>query len=165
MADPDPAYPAAVAVITALVQRGETVATCESLTGGLVGAAMTAVAGSSAAYRGGLVSYATDLKHTLAGVPQDLLEAQGAVAADTAAAMARGTAERCGADWGLATTGVAGPDPQEGHPPGTVFVAVVGAGAEPVVDRLALSGSRDEIRRASVQRLLERFAAVLAEAR
>ncbi len=120
----------------------------------MLGAALTTVPGVSAVYRGGLISYATDLKSTLAGVDAALLSRYGAVAAPTAVAMAHGAARVCGADWGLATTGVAGPDPQEGHPPGTVFVAVARSDETPdradLVRDLSLTGDREAIRQASV---------------
>src|SRR5512145_2743384 len=113
-------------IIAALVRAGATVATAESLTGGLVSAALTSVPGASAAVRGGVVAYATDLKHELAGVPADTLRRDGPVAARTASAMATGVRRKCAATYGVATTGVAGPDAQDGHPPGTVHVAVAG---------------------------------------
>ena len=116
----------AEAVVAALRDRSQTLATAESLTGGLVGATLTAVPGASAVYRGGLIVYATELKAELARVSPQTLAADGPVAASTAAQLARGAADVCGADWGLATTGVAGPEPQDGHPVGQVFVAVAG---------------------------------------
>jgi nicotinamide-nucleotide amidase len=147
------ASPAADA-LAVLRGRGLTLATAESLTGGLVGAALTAVAGSSDVYRGGVVCYATDLKASLVGVPTALLDAQGPVAADTAAALAAGAARVCGADVGAATTGVAGPTPQDGHPVGEVYVAVSVPGSNPRVRPLQLSGTRDEIRTATVAAVL-----------
>jgi nicotinamide-nucleotide amidase len=119
-------------VVTRLRERRETVAVAESLTAGLAGAALTEVPGSSAAFRGGVQVYATDLKERLAGVPRDVLERHGAVSAETAAAMAEGVRSSLGADWGLALTGVAGPEPQQEHPPGTVHVAVAGPGGPAV---------------------------------
>lgn len=142
--------------------RAATLATAESLTGGLVGAALTDVPGISAIYRGGVIVYASDLKSTLAGVPADLLEDVGPVHADTAAALARGVRERLGATYGLATTGVAGPDPQAGIEAGTVYVAAAGP-AEVRVRKLSLSGDREAIRRASVQAVLELAAELVAE--
>ena len=142
------------AVVQALLDRGETVATAESLTGGLVAATLVEVAGVSAVFRGGLVVYATDLKHALAGVPEDLLAARGPVDPDVALALARGARERCAADWGVGTTGVAGPDPQDGVPVGRVFVAVAGPDAAQVRE-LSLGGGRAEIRAASVAGVLE----------
>lgn len=158
--------------LAVLGDRGMSVASCESLTGGLVGAAITAVPGASAVYRGGLITYATELKAELAGVDRATLQSDGAVSARTVFQMALGAARVCGADWGLATTGVAGPDAQEGHPPGTVFVAVARPALDRVSDegpvvarqvtRLALVGDRDEIRRQCVTALFGLFEACLA---
>lgn len=145
-----------------LKQRGETLATAESLTGGMVGAALTDVPGVSAVYRGGVVVYATDLKATLAGVPADLLAAAGPVHPDTAAALARGVRERLGATYGLATTGVAGPDPQAGIHAGTVFVAAAGP-ASVRVQKLSLTGDRAAVRRATVDAVLRLAAELVAE--
>ena len=108
----------AARVLAELRRRHETVATAESLTGGMLGTLLTAVPGASASYVGGVISYATRLKQTLVGVDAKILATPGPVASATAAAMATGVADRCQADWGVATTGVAGPDPQDGHPVG-----------------------------------------------
>ncbi|MFG1883114.1 CinA family protein [Micromonospora sp. NPDC049102] len=140
---------AAAGVVHSLSQRHETLATVESLTGGLLAASIVEIAGVSGIYRGGLVVYATELKATLAGVPGDLLAARGPVDPDVAAALAEGGRQRCGADWGLATTGVAGPEPQDGKPVGLVYVAVAGpTGTE--VRQLDLDGGRDLVRSAAV---------------
>ena len=128
-----------------LQQRGETVATAESLTGGLVGAALTELPGSSATYRGGLVVYATDTKAAVAGVPTALLDQAGAVSEQTARALAEGARERLGSDWGIATTGVAGPDEQEGHPAGTVHLAVAGPTGT-TARSVRLPGDRERVR-------------------
>jgi nicotinamide-nucleotide amidase len=136
-------------LVARLRARGETLAVAESLTGGLLAATIVDVPGASTVFRGGLVVYATDLKGSLAGVPADLLAARGPVDPDVALALARGARERCGADWGLATTGVAGPDPQDGHPVGQVYIGVAGpAGGE--ARQLTLSGDRPAIRAGSV---------------
>jgi nicotinamide-nucleotide amidase len=139
----------AVDIIESLTARGETVAVAESLTGGLVAAALTSVPGSSLAFRGGVVAYATPLKAALLGVPEHLLAEHGPVDAEVARAMARGVATRLGATFGLATTGVAGPGPADGHPAGTVFVAV-GSSLEANALGLNLTGSRAEVRAATV---------------
>ena len=141
------------AVLTALRAHGATVAVAESLTGGLLSAALTEPAGASTAFRGGLVVYATDLKATLAGVPGPLLDAQGPVSPDVAAALAGGARERLGATYGLAVTGVAGPDPHGGVPVGTVYVGLAGPGGGEV-RRLTLDGDRARIRDAAVQAAL-----------
>jgi nicotinamide-nucleotide amidase len=111
-----------------LGERSATVATAESLTGGLLGAELTAMPGSSATFAGGIVAYATALKASLLGVPEDLLARHGAVHPEVAVAMAEGVRDRLGATYGLAVTGVAGPEPQDGRPVGTVHLAVAGPG-------------------------------------
>jgi nicotinamide-nucleotide amidase len=160
-----PASPAALAgeVVRLVAARGETFATAESLTGGLVAATVVEIPGVSAVFRGGLVVYATDLKHALAGVPEDLLAARGPVDPDVALALAAGARRRCVADWGLATTGVAGPDPQDGIAPGTVYVAVDGPSGGEVLG-LRLTGDRATIRTESVTRVLSLFAQRIAAA-
>lgn len=146
---------AAARVLRLLAARGSTLATAESLTGGLVGELLTGVPGASAVYVGGLITYATRLKATLAGVDQQVLDERGPVAEITAAQMAAGVAERCGADWGLSLTGVAGPEMQDGHLVGQVFVGVAGpTAAEVRVTELRLSGNRTEIRRQAAERAL-----------
>ncbi|ASR39155.1 damage-inducible protein [Prauserella marina] len=141
-------------MIAGLIRRGETVATAESLTAGLVCAELTGVAGSSAVVRGGLVVYATDLKASLAGVDSALLAAHGAVHPEVAAQLAVGARARCVADWGLGLTGVAGPDPQDGIAPGTVYVALSGEHVSEV-RTLRIQGDRGEVRAASVRAALE----------
>jgi nicotinamide-nucleotide amidase len=150
-------------LVAALQARQATIATAESLTGGLVAAALTDVPGISAVYRGGVVVYATELKAELAGVPLDLLDRLGPVHPDTAAAMASGVRLRLGATYGLATTGVAGPDSQDGHPAGEVYVAAAGPD-EVRVESLRLSGGRDAVRAATVAAVLRLAADVVAAA-
>ena len=149
-------------LVQRLATRGETVATAESLTGGLLAATIVDVPGASAVFRGGLVVYATDLKATLAGVPTDLLDERGPVDRDVAAALAVGARERCGATWGLATTGVAGPTPQNGVAVGTVMVAVSGPSSE--VRALRLPGDRPAIRTAAVRAAFELLSTALLSA-
>lgn len=115
------------ALIAELAAAEMTVACAESLTGGLLAALLTEVPGSSAVVRGGLVVYATDLKHTLAGVDRVLLDERGPVDPDVAIALARGVRTACGAAIGIGLTGVAGPDQQDGVAVGTWFVALAGA--------------------------------------
>jgi nicotinamide-nucleotide amidase len=144
----------AAAALAALEERGQTLAVAESLTGGLLAATIVDIPGASRSFRGGLVVYATDLKASLAGVPADLLDARGPVDPDVAVELARGACRTCGADWGVGTTGVAGPDPQHGVPAGTVFVGLAGPGDVVRVRRLDLSGDRPAIRRATVEAAL-----------
>ncbi|MFD4479358.1 CinA family protein [Streptomyces sp. NPDC058471] len=124
-----------------LQARGETLAVAESLTGGLVAAELTAVPGASRVFRGSVTAYATELKHDVLGVDGTLLAERGAVDADVALQMAAGVRKVMGADWGIATTGVAGPDPQDGQAVGTVFVAVDGPVSELSGTDSALSGA------------------------
>jgi nicotinamide-nucleotide amidase len=139
----------AARLVSALAAVGATVATAESLTGGLVGGCVTSVAGASAVYLGGVVSYATDVKTSLLGVPASLVEEYGVVSGECAEAMADGVRRLLGATYGLSTTGVAGPDEQEGKPAGTVYVGVAGpAGVHQVA--LAFSGDRASIRTQTV---------------
>jgi nicotinamide-nucleotide amidase len=137
-------------LVAMLKDRGETVATAESLTGGLVCAALTSVPGASAVVRGGLIVYATDLKWGLAGVDPDLLAERGAVDPDVAVQLATGARDRCGATWGLGLTGVAGPDPQDGVGPGTVHIGLAGSGSVNV-STITVAGDRHEVRSAAVR--------------
>jgi nicotinamide-nucleotide amidase len=150
-------------VLNRLTSRGETLATAESLTGGLIGSLITEVPGASANYVGGAITYATELKSALAGVPDAVLCTDGAVAENTARAMATGIATRCGADWGLAVTGVAGPEPQDGHPVGEVHVAVACPGSGVVRHRhLKLTGDRGTIRVLTAHAALQLLADALS---
>lgn len=142
----------AAQVVTAMRARGLTLAIAESLTGGLVMAALTEVPGASAVLRGGVVVYATDTKASQLGVDPDLLAVSGPIDAGVADAMAHAVRQRWGADIGVATTGVAGPDPAAGHPVGEVFLAVADA-AGSVVNRLDLADApgRSAIRARTVR--------------
>lgn len=149
-------------VIVALGER--TIATAESLTGGLVGSTITSVPGASTVYRGGVITYASDLKASMLDIPSATM-AHGVVSKEVASAMAVGVAYFLNADFAISTTGVAGPDSQEGHPPGTVFISVFQRGKDgapkSVTEKLSLAGqstdvwqSREEIRQATVQAAL-----------
>jgi nicotinamide-nucleotide amidase len=160
----DPAG-AAVAgeVHAALAARGSTVAVAESLTAGLVAATLTAIPGASRTFRGGLVVYATDLKASIGGVPPGMLAAHGPVSAPVAQALADSVRHRLGATYGLALTGVAGPDEQDGRPVGTVFVGLAGPTGHQV--RLVeLPGDREGIREGAVLAALRLLTEVLPDA-
>ncbi len=126
--------------------QGLSLATAESLTGGLVGATLTAVPGSSDVYVGGVVSYAITLKTAVLSVPEALIEDHGAVSEECAVAMAQGVLALTGADVAVATTGVAGPGPQDGVAAGTVWVAVASGSGHDAAG-LTLTGDRDDVRR------------------
>ncbi|NAZ74768.1 nicotinamide-nucleotide amidohydrolase family protein [Kineococcus sp. T13] len=152
-------------LVAALRAAGLTVATAESLTGGLVCARLVDVPGASAVVRGGVVAYATELKASVLGVDPGRLARTGPVDGLVAEQMARGARERLGADVAVATTGVAGPGPADGSPPGTVFVGVAAdglhGGARHV--RLALAGERAQVRSAAVDAAITELAALVAE--
>ncbi|MDO9397022.1 MAG: CinA family protein [Herbiconiux sp.] len=146
-------------IVAALTARHSTVAVAESLTGGLLTAALVAVPGASVVLRGGVVAYDTALKHTLLGVDAAVLAAHGPVHPDVAMQMAVGVRTALAVDgvepeFGIATTGVAGPGAQDGHEPGTAFVGVA-VGAEVRSFALQLDGDRDAVRGAVVRRALE----------
>ena len=156
----DPGTPVAVRMHAALLARSETVAAAESLTAGLFCATLATVPGASATLRGGVVVYATDLKTELAGVPADLLERHGPVSPQTAEALAEGVRARCGATWGVGLTGVAGPDPVDGHGPGRVYLGVAD-GHSTDVHELDLTGDRAAVRAAAVATAMEALLARL----
>lgn len=145
-----------------LAESDQTLAVAESLTGGMVAAELTAVPGASRSFRGSVTAYATEIKHLVLGVDAELLKAEGAVNAQVAAEMAAGVRRVMGASWGISTTGVAGPEPQDGQPVGTVFVAVDGPTSRKTV-RLRLKGSRAEIRRESARTVLRLLSDQLRE--
>lgn len=131
-------------VLDLCAQRGVTLATAESVTGGLVGARLTGVPGASKVFRGAIVSYATEVKQLLLGV------GEGPVVSESAARqMARGVRDRLGADIGLSLTGVAGPGEQDGQPVGTLYVGVVGPEFDEV-HHVRLPGQRDQMRQFAV---------------
>jgi nicotinamide-nucleotide amidase len=140
-------------LIHALTERGLTIAVAESLTGGLVVADLVSVPGASAVVRGGVVAYATELKHELLGVDAALLAAGGPIQAAVAEQMAAGVSARLSADVGLATTGVAGPDAQDGHQPGEVWIAIASVDGIRSL-RLELGGDRAAIRRETVEAVI-----------
>ena len=147
------AHPAAGPAVALLRELHLSVGTAESLTGGLVCAALTAVPGASAVVRGSVVAYASEVKADVLGVDRELLATAGAVNEPVAAQLADGVRRVLGCAVGVSTTGVAGPEPADGQPVGTVFVGVSGPWGI-VVERLALTGDRAEIRAASVLAVL-----------
>jgi len=136
-------------LVTLLIGSGRTVALAESCTGGMVSEMITAVPGSSAAYKGGIVCYTNEAKRELLGIPASLLEgadAPGAISAETAELLAERAMERCGADYALSVTGVAGPAESEGKPVGLVYVGLAERGQAVQAVKLQLSGNRESIR-------------------
>lgn len=147
-----------------LVELGQTVGVAESLTGGLISSLLTESPGTSVTFRGGLVVYATDLKHSIAGVRRPDLEKYGPVHAVVAEQLASGARQRLAADYGIGATGVAGPGDQGARSVGEVFIAVaseVGIFAE----HYEFDGSRDDIRLATVVAALSDLVGILDSAR
>ena len=140
-------------LVELLTERGETVASAESLTAGLVAATVADTPGASVVLLGGIIAYAPQVKVELLGVPAELVERVGTVHPDVAIAMAEGVRARLGATWGLSTTGVAGPGPAEGKPSGTVHVAVAGPSGTATV-ALELKGDRAAVRSGAVREIL-----------
>jgi nicotinamide-nucleotide amidase len=159
---PAPITPAAVQAL--LLEAGATVATAESLTGGLLGASFTSVPGSSAVYLGGVVSYATALKVSLLGVSAAVIDRSGVVSAECAEAMAAGVRELTGSTYALSTTGVAGPDEQEGRAAGTVYVGLAGPNLVRS-ESLVLAGDRELIRERTVAAALSALSEQLSSDR
>ena len=154
----------ATSVIDAALSKGLSIGCAESLTGGLVASSIVAIPGASTVFRGGIIAYDSILKHDLLGVDAAALASEGAVTAEAAVAMAEGALNRLGVDIAVATTGVAGPDPDpvSGEKPGTVFIAVAGGGLGTLVRQLSLEGERVDIRQrattAALQALLDGIA-------
>ncbi|MBQ7000943.1 MAG: CinA family protein [Oscillospiraceae bacterium] len=134
--------------------RGKTLVTAESLTGGGIGAALTAVSGSSAVYKGGIISYTNEVKHRILGVPQEILDTCGAVSEPTARAMAQGVRRVLEADVAVSVTGLAGPGGDEfGNPVGTVFIGYAD-GSTTVVRKYRFDGGREDVRRQTIEAAL-----------
>lgn len=140
-------------LVQVLTARKETVAVCESLTAGLCAARIADIPGASAVLRGGFITYATELKIELAGVLRETVEEFGVVSAQCVEEMADGARTQCASTWGIALSGVAGPDSQEGHPAGTVFIGIAGPDGTHAVKAggsEGLAGSRQAIREHAV---------------
>jgi nicotinamide-nucleotide amidase len=150
----------AVEALALLESVGATLATAESLTGGRLAAAVTSVPGASRSYLGGMVTYATELKQSLLGVPTDVVTEYGVISAECARAMAEGCRESTGATYAVATTGVAGPDSQEGKPVGTVFVGIAGPDGVTAIS-MELVGDRHQIQERACREALSSLCGIL----
>ena len=135
--------------------RGKTLVTAESLTGGGIGAALTAVPGASAVYKGGIVCYVDEVKREVLGVPGEILARYGAVSSWTAGYMASGVRKLLKADFAVSVTGLAGPGGDEfGHEVGTVFIGFESAG-KALVKEYHFTGGREEVRRQTMEAALQ----------
>lgn len=131
--------------------KGKTLSVAESCTGGMIGAAMTAVPGSSLVFKGGIISYTNEVKTRVLGVPAALLEREGAVSAPVAEAMAMGARRVLETDYAISVTGLAGPGADElGNPVGTVFIGYADENG-PISKKFLFDGSREEIRIKAVE--------------
>src|SRR5215203_6225668 len=153
MADPDP-------IVARLTDAGATVATAESITAGRLAARLTDGAGSSSAFLGGVVTYATEVKISVLGVPEALVDDHGVISAECARSMAERVRDLMGATYGVSTTGVAGPDTQEDQPVGTVFVGIAGPDGTDIHEH-ALDGDRMEIQRRTVAEAVSALGAMM----
>lgn len=147
--------------VTGAISRGLTVATAESLTAGMVAAMLADTPGASGMLQGGVVSYQNSVKADVLGVPRELLDTVGAVDGKVAEAMAEGARRICGADIGVATTGVAGPEPHGGKDVGSVYIGVATADGSTSFG-YSFEGNRPEIRGQACAAALERLLGALA---
>ena len=152
--------PPATAIVAALIRRGESFAVAESITGGGLGAAITAIPGSSEVFAGGIIAYQLSVKRDLLKVPAPLLKKFGVVSEEVAVAMADGLLQLFGTTWAIATTGVAGPGECNGVAAGTVWIAIRGPVNQST--ELEIQGERETVRNASVSSAITTFARILA---
>ena len=135
--------------------NGKTLVTAESCTGGGIGAALTAISGSSTVYKGGIISYTNEVKSHLLGVGVEVLERFGAVSAPVAAAMAAGARKVLCADVAVSVTGLAGPGgDQYGNPVGTVYIGYEDA-SKSLVKKFLFKGDREEVRNQTIEMALK----------
>ena len=146
-------------VIDALRARGETVSTAESLTAGSLSSAIASIAGASDVFIGGLTAYQDEIKISHLGVDPEVLNEHTSVSEQVAVEMARGAMKTFGTTWAIATTGVAGPNPLDGHPVGAVWVAIQGPVCQSI--ELSLSGERESVRNAATASAIATFARIL----
>jgi nicotinamide-nucleotide amidase len=148
---PDTTLDQARSLLALMDAKGMTLATAESCTGGLIAAALTAIAGSSSVVMGGFVTYANDAKHKMVGVRQESLAQHGAVSEEVAREMAEGARDRAGVSLALSCTGIAGPGgATPGKPVGLVFIGCAREGAPTIVERHVFPGDRAAVRAATV---------------
>ncbi|TRZ88464.1 MAG: CinA family protein [Streptomycetaceae bacterium] len=151
---------AASSIVDALRSRGEKLSVAESLTGGGLASAISAIPGASDIFLGGIVAYSNSLKESLLHVSSQDIEQFGVVSQEVAAAMAEGALHALGTQWAISTTGVAGPGSHEGVPAGHVWIAICG----PVRQRyfFELPGGREEVRKAAISSALTAFSRILS---
>ncbi len=150
----------ATELVTLLRTRGETICVAESLTGGGLAHVITAVAGASDVFRGGVIAYSSDVKRDVLKVSQELMDTHTVVSQEVAVAMAHGAKTLTGATWAIATTGVAGPGPNGGHRAGTVWIAIEGPSHHST--QLAIDGTREVVRNATIASAISTLTRILS---
>ncbi|MEI7697581.1 MAG: CinA family protein [Actinomycetes bacterium] len=146
-------------IVNTLRERSETLSTAESLTAGDLSSAIVTIAGASDVFVGGVTAYRDEIKISHLGVDPRLIAAHSSISEQVAVAMARGALKSFGTTWAISTTGVAGPNPLDGHPVGTVWVAIEGPISQSI--ELALSGERESVRNAATASAIASFARIL----
>jgi nicotinamide-nucleotide amidase len=146
-------------IIHVLRERNETLSTAESLTAGALSSAIVRISGASDVFVGGLTAYRDEIKISHLQVDPTLIEEHTSVSEQVAVAMARGARESFGTTWAISTTGVAGPNPLDGHPVGVVWVAIDGPISQTI--ELSLSGERESVRNAATASAIATFARIL----
>ena len=149
----------AAEVVDALRTRGETISTAESLTAGAVSSAIVSISGASDVFVGGMTAYRDEIKISHLHVDPAILEQHTSVSEEVAIEMAKGAIKSFGTTWAIATTGVAGPNPLDGHPVGAVWVAIEGPVSQTI--ELSLSGERESVRNAATASAIATFARIL----
>jgi len=149
----------AAEIVDHLRQRGETISTAESLTAGAVSSALVSISGASDVFVGGITAYRSQIKVSHLFVDPMLIEKHSIISEEVAVAMAKGAIKSFGTTWAIGTTGVAGPNPLDGHPVGVVWVAIEGPICQTI--ELALSGERETVRNAATSSAIATFARIL----
>lgn len=149
----------AAQVVEDLRARGETLSTAESLTAGALSSAIVTIAGASDVFVGGTTAYRDEIKISHLGIDPALIAKHSAISEEVAIAMAQGALKSFGTTWAIGTTGVAGPNPIDGHPVGAVWVAIVGPVSQSI--ELSLSGERESVRNAATASAIATFARIL----
>jgi len=159
-ANPMSVNPLAEQIVKFMKRRGITLSTAESITGGGLGEAITSVAGSSAVFQGGIITYSDVSKTKFLAVPKRILTKHTAVSEEVASLMAQEVRAQLMTDYAISTTGVAGPGRAYGQKAGTVWVAIDSKSGTSTIS-LALTGSREEIRHATIESALAAFTRIL----
>jgi nicotinamide-nucleotide amidase len=149
----------AAEIVEHLRQRGETISTAESLTAGAVSSALVSISGASDVFVGGVTAYRDEVKVSHLAVDAAVIEKYSVISEEVAIAMAKGAIKSFGSTWAIGTTGVAGPNPLDGHPVGAVWVAIEGPVSQTI--ELSLSGERESVRNAATSSAIATFARIL----